>query len=166
MALSIHDFAELMLAMLAKSSESVFTKDNVQYNIIYIPFNYRERIENILCADNGWKEKFSTLINVDEYFEDHFWWEERLASEIINFAKARKKDISCDIYTEHIIIIFTETEIKEILYRFDTENIKQMRHFTALMVSRIYGRRHKEQIFDHSAKSVAKMKKMNSFINY
>ena len=49
-----------------------------------IPVDYKQRIENILCAENGWKEKFSILIDTDEYFQDHFAWEQKLAIQIKN----------------------------------------------------------------------------------
>ena len=63
--LSLNDFTILMLATMANNNEGIAS----------IPADYKQRIENILCSDNGWKEKFSILINLDDYFEDHFSWE-------------------------------------------------------------------------------------------
>ncbi|MBQ9279903.1 MAG: hypothetical protein IJ215_02490 [Clostridia bacterium] len=156
MALSIHAFAKLMLAQLAKNTKKISGKKPKRY-VANIPFNYRERIENILCTDNGWKEKFSVLIDIDEYFDDHFWWEEKLAQEILNVVRNLGKEINFDIISEYMSISLNPEEIENILKQYDKDITKIMEHFVAIMIDRIYTRRHKEEFVDHSARSVAKM---------
>ena len=161
MSLPLHDFAKLMIAELAKNSIVKYLR-GVDQKVVYLPFNYRERIENILCADNGWRERFSCLIDIEDYFNDHFWWEERLAEEIKNVTQELKKEITFDIVSEHMIIKLTQEEVEKIEKQYDLFHIERMKHFVDVMTSRIYSRRHKEEFVDYSAKSAAKMKKINS----
>ena len=156
MALSMHDFTSLMLAQLTKCSKKCYGISNSK-SIASIPFDYKERIENILCEDNGWKEEFSILIDVKEYFKDHFYWEEKLAKEIQKIGNEVGKEMYFDIISEYIVIEFNTKDIELILNKFDIETNNVMRHFTSVMVSHIYSRRHKEEIFDHSARTTAKM---------
>ena len=156
MALELHDFACLMLAQLALNDSSVSNKPKTKFNVS-LPFNYRDCIENILCADNGWKEEFSILIDMTDYFEDHFWWEERLSTEIIKIANRMNKHIEYDLKDERIMLEFDENEISKICSRFSIIELALMNHFVSLVMDSIYSRRHKEEIFDYSARTTAKM---------
>ena len=157
MALSMHDFAILLLSKLAENSLAV----NLYYpkqKYAILPFNYRERIENILCADNGWKEEFSSLIDVADYFDDHFWWEERLAHELQNAVQELKKNMTFDIVHEEMSVIFYPNEIQKIFQKYDKDAVKKMGHFVNLLLDSIYTRKYREQFFDYSARSVSKMR--------
>lgn len=76
--LDIKDFVYLMLATLAHNPKIIDYKDRSQ-KIIALPIQYKQIIENILCAENRWKEEFSILIDIEEYFKNHFVWERKLA---------------------------------------------------------------------------------------
>ncbi len=156
MALSINAFTKLMLAQLAKNPKRLSGKKSKRY-VANIPFNYRERIENILCADNGWKEKFSVLIDIDDYFDDHFWWEEKLSQEIMNVVSELGKKINFDIISEYMSVSLNSDEIEYILKQYDKDITKIAEHFFAIMIDVHYSRRHKEEFVDYSARSVAKM---------
>lgn len=66
-AMELKNFAYLMLACLSKERQ-IYSTVNTEQIIIFIPINYKQVIEEILCENNGWKDKFSTLINMEEYF--------------------------------------------------------------------------------------------------
>ena len=164
MTLSLHDFIQLLFATLvneekngrvflassSKKAKKAHSKES--HNVAWLPFNYRERIQNILCAENGWKEMFSILIDVDDYFKDHFWWEERLADEISNFTQDRK--ISIDWCRERFVFYFTQQEIDAILSSFDDENLRKvMCKFASLLVDRLYSREHMEEFADYTSRS-------------
>ncbi len=156
MALTLHAFVLLFLAKLADNSLSI---DYRQLNIksANIPFNYRERIENILCANKSWRDNFAVLINLKEYFEDHFFWEEELANEILNVVNELGKKIDFNIVSEYMSIDFSEKEISDILKRFDKYTVSQMDHFVNLLLDAIYSREYLETFFDYSARSRKKI---------
>ena len=156
MALLLHDFAKLMLARLAKETR-VINFYHPEEKVASIPFDYRERIQNILCEDNGWEEEFAVLIKISEYFDDHFYWEQRLAEEILAVTQELNKKLEFDIVREYMTITFHSNEIQEITEDFDESIVNTMDHFVSLIISGLYSRRHREQIFDHTARSVAKM---------
>ena len=112
--LSLNDFTILMIATLANNSRFIDFA-NRDKRIAVIPVDYKQRIENILCADNGWKEEFSILINVDEYFEDHFAWEHQLALEIKivlqQMGKNFEYDFVYDSINKHFIYIIEEGDL-------------------------------------------------------
>lgn len=157
MALSLHEFTRLFLAQSALNSRVVTKRNSVEY-YVSLPFNYRERLENILCADNGWKERFSPLIDVEDYFEDHFWWEERFSAEIVKVAKEMDKKIDFDLVRERVSVVFLDDDIKQIQGQFDIQTIDIMNHLVCLVDAYIYSRRYKEELFDYSAKCTAKMR--------
>ena len=160
MCLSMHDFARLFLAKMADNSLSI-NFNQTKSKDAYIPFNYRERIENILCANNGWKEKFSVLIDMDEYFEDHFFWERLFAEELLNVVNELGKDFIFDIVSEHISVAFSAKEIKEILSKYDYSIVTIMDHFVNLIMDAIYSREFQEQHIDYTARSREKMHRLN-----
>lgn len=97
--LNINDFVYLLLATLAQEPRIIDLKDKSK-KIISLPIQYKQIIENILCADNGWKEEFSILIDTEEYFENHFIWEQKLAlalkQALINLNKTFEYDFEYD----------------------------------------------------------------------
>ncbi len=153
MPLSMHDFVKLLFAMLAKESNEVYPRRS-KTATIRIPFNYRERIENILCAGNGWKEEFSILIDTEDYFEDHFFWEERLSIEMLAVAKQLNRKFQFDLVNEQIILQLSFMEVNSILSSCKDEEVKKtMKHFASLVLCSLYGREHQEEFVDYTARS-------------
>lgn len=56
---NMDEFAELLLATLASKS----TRLNA-----YLPSQYKQTIEDILCSHSIWRKKYSQIINMEEYF--------------------------------------------------------------------------------------------------
>lgn len=158
MALTINDFALLLLATLANNDKKDTNEPKTL--VARLPFDYRQRIENILCANNGWKKEFSCLIDVDAYFKDHFYWEEWLSIELINVAKQYNMEIQYDLIYEQISFRFKTSEVEKIISSFEDKNlIKKMIHFSSLLVDRIYSRRHQEEFTDYTARTREMMNK-------
>ena len=159
-ALDLNDFTILMLATLADNSRVInfINRDN---KVAVIPVDYKQRIENILCAENGWKEEFSILINIDEYFEDHFAWEQQFAMQIKNVIERLGKNFEYDFLGDSINLSFTQKEVDFILSNYRDEKLKNiMKHFTSLLSDLIYSREFQEEFHDYSSKSVQYMKKL------
>lgn len=155
--LSLNDFVLLMFAMLAKNSKLNDLKDPNK-KIACLPFNYKQIIENILCADNGWKEKFSILIDIDEYFDDHFGWEFNLAYVIGSVLNSLNKKLDYDLVMDRFSVSFTSDEVNNILTKYNNEKLlNTMDHFTNLLTDLIYTRQFQEQFYDYSARAVKKM---------
>ena len=159
MAISIREFAILFLVKMADNSRGI-NFNNPNLKTAYIPFNYRERIENILCANNNWKDEFSVLINMEEYFEDHFDWEKVCASEILKVANELKKQLEFSIVSEYISITFSKDEIIKLLANYDCETVECMDHFVNLVLDIIYGREFQECYIDYTARTREKMHKL------
>ncbi|MBR2708049.1 MAG: hypothetical protein IKE90_01285 [Bacilli bacterium] len=158
--LSLNDFTILMIATLADNSKFIDFA-NRDKRIAVIPVDYKQRIENILCAENGWKEEFSILINIDEYFEDHFAWEQQLATQIKAVIERLGKNFEYDFLEDSINISFIQKEIDFILSNYKDENMKNiMNHFTSLLSDFIYSRTFQEEFHDYSSRSVQYMKKL------
>ena len=158
--LSLNDFTILMIATLADNSKFIDFA-NRDKRIAVIPVDYKQRIENILCAENGWKEEFSILINTDEYFEDHFAWEQQLATQIKAVIERLGKNFEYDFLGDSINISFIQKEIDFILSNYKDENMKNiMNHFTSLLSDFIYSRTFQEEFHDYSSRSVQYMKKL------
>ena len=159
-ALTLSDFTILMIATLADNSKVIdlINRDN---RVAVIPVDYKQRIENILCAENGWKEEFSILINTDEYFEDHFAWEQQLAMQIKNVIERLGKNFEYDFLRDSINISFTQKEVDFILSNYRDEKVKNiMDHFASLLSDWIYSRKFQEEFQDYSSRSVQYMKKL------
>lgn len=158
--LSIDDFTFLFMATLADNPK-IFDMRNRDNKIACLPVNYKQIIENILCAENGWKEIFSVLIDPNEYFDDHFEWEKKLARSIKKFLCDMNKSYEYDIEYDRILIPFTQQEIDLIMSRYSDEKLKDiMNHFTSLVNDYIYTREFQERFYDYSASSVRKMHDM------
>lgn len=155
-ALSLRDFTILLLTEMAKQSNRI-DKDN---RIAMLPVDYKMRIENILCAENGWKDKFSVLIDIDTYFDNHFSWENQLAVQINQLLQQTGKSFEYDFVNDTINICFTQKEIDLILSYYNDDIKSVMKHFAGLITSYIYTREYQEQFNDYSARSVKYMKKL------
>ncbi len=70
--MKIDEFTLYFLARLTKV-QRVIDLNNRNNVIIDIPVNYKEIIEDILNSNESWKEEFSVLIDIDEYFKDHYY---------------------------------------------------------------------------------------------
>ena len=76
--MKIDEFTLYFLARLTKV-QRVIDLNNRNNVIIDIPANYKDIIEDILNSNESWKEEFSVLIDMDEYFKDHYAWEKKFA---------------------------------------------------------------------------------------
>ena len=153
MELEIEKFAKLFLGILAKNSKN----KNNNCKTIELPNNYKQNIENILCANNGWCNKFSQLINIEEYFEDHFFWELKLSICIKKILEDFNKEIKYNLEYDFLEISFSLEEIEMLLKDQDEELINLMIHFTDLLTDLIYTRIFQEEFYDYSANAVKKM---------
>ena len=158
-ALSLKQFTYLMLASMAENSTIIDLK-RPNIKICALPSNYKQCIENILCAPNRWKEIFSKLIDVEKYFDDHFAWERELSKNIKQVLTELKKEIKYDLRSDNLLIEFKQNEIDAILKQFRMVRQCEMKHFSNLITSGMYQRWHQHEIFDHSAKAIAKMKEI------
>jgi len=159
--LSIQDFTLLLLATLAKNSQVIDLKNSDKLTV-KIPVNYKQIIENILCAENGWKYEFSILIDINEYFDDHFAWELELSLTLKEVLNNLKKDVEYDFSNDMLIIPFYQNEIDIIMKNYTDELLlNTMDHFASLLVDLIYTREFQENFHDYSASAVTKMKNSN-----
>lgn len=155
--LKIDDFVYLLLATLGTKPKIIDLNDRNK-KIVSLPCNYKERIQNILCAENRWKEMFSGLINIEEYFDNHFAWEINLSNTLKNVLVEMNKNVEYNFESDSLIIIFTEEEVESILNRYESEELKNsMDHFTNLLTNYIYSREFQEHHYDYYAHSVKKM---------
>ena len=155
--ITIEDFVYLLLATLANKSKIIDLSDRSK-KIVSIPSNYKQIIENILCAENRWNEMFSRLIDVEKYFDDHFDWERELAITLRIVLETMNKNIEYDFERDLLLINFTQEEIEKIMNRYEDEDLKNtMDHFSNLLTDYIYTREFQEEHYDYSACSVRKM---------
>ena len=146
-AMELKDFVYLMLASLSENRQ-IYSLENQEHIMISFPIEYKQIIEEILCENNGWKERFSVLINMDEYFDDHFVWEQKLGITLKEVLAELGKRIEYDFEFDRFIIIFNQEEIEEIKSRYPTELREVMSHFTGLLTDLIYTRKFKEHFYD------------------
>lgn len=160
--MEIYDFANLMLAYLAKKPRIVdIKKSNIKGACL--PMNYKQIIECILTAKNGWKESFSALIDTEEYFDEHFAWEVKLSRAIMQVVKDLEKEIKYDLCADLLIIYYSDEEIATIMKMYDNEELnKTMDHFTNLLQSYIYSRGFQERFDDYFAEAVKTMKQIEN----
>ena len=154
--LEINDFTTLLLGTLAQES-LIFDLNNPNQKIAFLPFSYKQIIENILCAENGWKEEFSSLIDIEEYFDDHFAWEHKLTYEIQEVLNTLNKKLEIDLKYDRLLITFTQEELNLILAKYPKVIKNKMNHFANLLTGYIYTREYQEKFNDFYATSVAKM---------
>ena len=145
--MEIKDFVYLMLASLSENRQ-IYSLENKERIIISFPIDYKQIIEEILCENNGWKERFSVLINIEEYFLNHFAWEQKLGNTLKEVLTELGKKLEYDFEFDRFLIDFTKEEIKEINSRYSNELREVMRHFTSLLTDLIYTRKFKEHFND------------------
>ena len=142
--MKLKDFTYLMLACLANNSVYMHAKNGNNLTA-YLPITYKQIIEEILCSENGWKEAFSVLINIEEYFKNHFIWEQELSCTLNEVLNELGKTIEYHHYSDSLIIHFTKEEVEEILNRYTKENLQLiMTHFTNLLTDYIFTREYVE----------------------
>ncbi len=145
--MSLTDFVYLLLATLAQKNLLIdFRNKNIK--TVVLPLNYKEVIEEILCQGNGWKEEFSILIDMDEYFNNHFLWKKKFTKELIDTINKLDKKMEYDLEFDRIIIRFSNQEVKNILDRYYgiDDNIQiTIDHFANLLNDFIFTRRYKEE---------------------
>ena len=156
-SIKIEDFVYLLLGTLGTKQRIIDLNDR-NSRIVSLPSNYKQIIQNILCAENGWKEMFACLIDVEEYFDNHFAWENLLARTLKKVLIDMNKNVVYDFERDSLIITFTKEEVDEILNRYKSDELKNtMDHFTNLLTDYIYTREYQEEHHDYSADSVKKM---------
>lgn len=146
--LTINDFTALLLSSLARDDESYQDKD---VRVAVIPMQYKQIIENILCIKRDWMNKFSVLIDTDEYFLDHFLWENKFATAIKNLSTK----VEVNLENDTLRISFPSFEVKQILDKYDDKKIKSViDDFTYLFNSYIFSRIYQERFYDYYAQAV------------
>ena len=128
-----------------------------------MPIQYKQIIENILCTNDDWTEKFSVLIDVDEYFANHFIWEQKLVTAIKHIMFDLNTTIEYDFEYDEFSISLTQDQISSIFLQYQDEELKKvMSEFASLLVDYIYTREYQEENYDYYALSVSKMHKIKN----
>lgn len=154
--LNLKDFVYLLFGTLATNSRLTDLEDRSK-KIMFLPAQYKQIIANILCAENGWKERFSSLIDIEEYFDNHFVWEINLSYVIKEVLMELKKTFEYDLVFDRLLLSFTYEEINAIMSRYADDEIKnRMDHFSNLLVDYIYTREFQENFHDYYASTVKK----------
>lgn len=159
--MEINQFADLLLADLAKQSQVVILGDP-DHKEFYLPMNYKQIIQCILTAKNGWKDRFSILIDTDEYFQNHFLWELELTKAILQVVKGLGKEIEMALTTDCLVITYSQKEITAVLSKYSMDQIEVMDHFANLLQDDIFRRPYQERFKDHYAESVETMRQIES----
>ena len=146
--MDIKDFTYLLLAMLANKSKVI----NLRYKSIKtvsLPNTYKESIEKIMYQGNGWEKDFSILIDTEEYFENHYKWEDKFSRCLKAVLKELGKVVEYDVVNDRLYIKFKQEEIDKILIRFQDEEINdKMDHFSSLVIDFIFTRSYKAMLKD------------------
>lgn len=138
--MNIDDFVLLLLARLSKSPKMIDLngKNNV---IVSIPSNYKDIIENILTSNEKWRSEFSVLIDMNEYFNDHYEWEKKLAVSLEKILTVLEKKLDYNLKTEMLEISFSKSEMDAILSEMNDEHLSSvMDHFVFLLHDFSYSR--------------------------
>lgn len=161
--MEIYDFANLMLAYLARQSKLNGFKTADNQHMAFLPANYKQIIECIMTAKNGWKDKFSILIDTEQYFDDHFLWEGNLASAILEVAKDLDKKIEFNFYADFLVIPYSDCEIDTIVEKYQDKQLNEtMDHFVNLLTAYIFSRSFQERHCDYFAEAVETMKRIEN----
>ena len=162
--LDITNFIYLMLATLANNSKIT---NEFNEKVAYLPYNYKQIIENIIYAENRWKEIFSNLIDIDEYLDDHFEWELIFSKTLIDVLNNINKQVSYDIINDRILIPFKQEEIDLIMNKYqDIELKNHMIQFISLLTDYIYTREFQEEFYDYSASTIKSVKELRKDYYY
>lgn len=156
--MDIKDFTYLLLAMLADKSKVINLKDK-SIRTISLPNTYKESIEKIMYQGNGWEKDFSILIDTQEYFANHYRWEDRFSRCLKEVLQELDKEVEYDIVSDRIYIDFKQEEIDSILSKFNDEEINdKMDHFSNLITDFTFTRDYKamrrdlEEIHERNSK--------------
>ncbi len=122
--LDMEHFIDLLLASLASKTKT---------KVASLPQNYKESIEKIMYAKNGWGIKFSELIDANKYYEDQYEWEKDFSIGIIEYLKKQQKEAQYDFNVDSINIKYTTNEIEETFNKYDNNVIETMNHFSNLI---------------------------------
>ena len=160
--LTLKQFTYLFLATMAEQSKIIqFDPNKKDILECCIPATYKQNIQNIMCEQNGWAEKFSTLIDVEQYFDNHFIWEDMLSLQIEDAFEALGKTYVYDFSTDTIRIEFSKGEVEAILRKFPKSAKENMDHFARLVGDFIYTRQFSEQYYDNNARSIKYMHELS-----
>ena len=152
--LDLTDFTYLLLATLAKKNirygdiRNGLNNQNIKAAVL--PLYYKEVIERILCEPNRWKYMFSVLIDMDDYFNDHFIWELKFSRELDKVVGELNKKMIFDLEFDQILIKFSNEEIEEILAKYsdiDDDVKKRLDHFAILLNDEIFKRPFTEKFY-------------------
>ena len=158
--LSLKNLSLGLMASIAEESPIIYYKQPDRKACV-LPASFKQNIQNIMCADNGWLEEFSELINVEDYLDDHFGWELEFATTLEKTIEELGKTFKYDLKRDSITIEFTAKEVEEILSKFPNKTRNVLNHFSRLVRDRIYTREYLERFHDYSALSVQRMKTWN-----
>ena len=145
-ALTLNNFSCLLLAKLANKPNIIDLK-NRSRKICSIPSNYKQVIQDILSANENWKESFSCLIDIKSYSNDPYEWEKNFSDSLKSTIKKLNKTYSYNFSNDSIDIDFTQEEIDNILSKFSKHILEQMDHFSNLMTSLEFTRKGQELSF-------------------
>ena len=160
--LTIKQFTYLFLATMAEQSKIIqLDPKNKDILVCVLPATYKQNIQNIMCEQNGWAEKFSTLIDVEQYFDNHFHWEDMLSLQIEDALETLGKKYEYDFFTDTIRIDFSKGEVEVILQKFPKSAQENMDHFARLVGDFIYTRQYQEQYHDNNARSIKYMHELS-----
>lgn len=161
--LSLEKFSLLLLATLAKNSKIEYLKSkDKNKKVACLPASFKQNIENILCEGEGWQEKFSCLIDIEEYFDNHFTWEWRLSLALIKTLDKLNKKAVYNYITDNLQITFTQEEVDLILSGFKNKKVKDnMEHFANLLGDYMYTREYKEKYYNKDEKTIQYMRELD-----
>lgn len=144
--MDIYDFANLMLAMTTfkKDVINLWASKEEEKQYARLPLNFKQVIESILTTKNGWKDEFAPLINMDEYFENHFVWEMELGNAIVEIAEDLNTPIVFDLETDVLSIEYSKETVETIMAQYSIETRELMDHFVNLLLNIIYTREFQE----------------------
>ena len=156
--MEIKDFTYFLLAKLANKSQIINLRDK-NIKTIMIPTNYKQVIENIMCAGNGWDERFSILIDKEEYFDNHFVWETKFAVTLQEVLQEMQKPYKYDFIGDRLLIQIKQEQVDEILSKYPGRKLNDvMDHFANLFVDYIFTREYQENYHDLTAAAIQRMK--------
>ena len=138
--MDMKNFVLLLLADLARKSETIHCIDNQKLMVACLPLNYCEIIEKIMYEETGWGIKFAELIDIYSYYECQSDWEQKLSIIIAKVLKEEKLNSNLILEHSYIEIQFTKAQIEEIRNRFDENTLMVMDHFSNLLGDNIFTR--------------------------
>ena len=157
--MKIDEFTLYFLARLTKV-QRVIDLNNRNNVIIDIPANYKDIIEDILNSNESWKEEFSVLIDMDEYFKDHYAWEKKFAISLEKTLTILGKRVDYDFQSDTMRVTFSKMEVQALLDETDNKDLNNiMDHFVSLIQDCQYTRDYREFMdkFDDNNRKIRKM---------